>query len=154
MGPKKIIIVRLVPIPSYEDGKTFIPILDYTSVILDQSTYTYSVLTLQEEQECISSRCYVQDTERPLSQTACGVPQFYEQQKDTCVYEETQSNGIFLKSMLPDGVFFAFRSEVNSQLFCNDNKDKNNNNNNIFSSSFGVVTSACKTAKTGNFPGK
>ena len=123
LSRKSVDIVRLVPIPSYEDGKTFIPILDYTSVILDQSTYTYSVLTLQEEQECISSRCYVQDTERPLSQTACGVPQFYEQQKDTCVYEETQSNGIFLKSMLPDGVFFAFRSEVNSQLFCNDNKD-------------------------------
>ena len=67
------------------------------------------------------SRCYVQDTERPISQKTCGIPQFYAQQMEACLFEETQSNGIFLKSMLPDGVFFAFRTEVNSQLFCNNN---------------------------------
>ena len=123
LSRKSVELVKLVPIPSYENGKTFIPVLDYTTIVLDQSAYTYSILTPREEQDCISSRCYVQDTERPISQKTCGIPQFYDQQMEACLFEETQSNGIFLKSMLPDGVFFAFRTEVNSQLFCNNNKD-------------------------------
>ena len=120
---KPMELVKLVPIPSYENGKTFTPILDYNSIILDPYGLTYSILTPQEEQDCLTSRCYVQDTERSVSQRSCGIPQYYDQSLDTCMYEETLSNGVFMRNMLPDGVLFAFRTEVSSQMFCNDNKD-------------------------------
>ena len=123
---KAVELVKLVPIPSYENGKTFVPVLDYSSVVLDRASQTYSILTEQEEQDCLNSRCYVQDTERSISQKACGIPQFYDQQESTCLYVETQSNGIFMKSMLPDGILFAFKTEVSSQMFCNENKDIGN----------------------------
>ena len=111
-------LVQLVSIPYYEGDNTFFPILDYQTVVLNQLKRTYSILTQQEEISCLSDRCYVSDVERPVSDKTCGMPQFFDEHMDACIADETTSTGVFLKPMLPDGVLFAFRSPVTSQLFC------------------------------------
>ena len=114
-------LIKLVPIPYFENDKTFLPMVDYETIILDQLLRTYSILNEQEEYDCLFNRCYINDVERSAVQRTCGVPQLFDQQLDACVSEEIMSNGVFLKPMLPDGVLFAFKSEVTTQLFCRDN---------------------------------
>ena len=114
-------LIKLIPIPYYEKDKAFSPMLDYDTIVLYQLSRTYSILTDQEEYDCQFNRCYINDVERSAIQKTCGVPQLFDQQLDACVSEETLSNGVFLKPMLPDGVLFAFRSGVSTQLFCRDN---------------------------------
>jgi hypothetical protein len=114
-------LIKLFPIPYYENGKTFLPMLDYDTIVLDQLSRTYSILNEQEEYDCLFNRCYINDVERSAVQKTCGVPQLFDQQLEACVSEETLSNGVFLKPMLPDGIIFAFKGEVTTQLFCRDN---------------------------------
>ena len=112
-------LTKLVSIPYYENEKAYYPILDYDTVVLHQLKRSYSVLTEAEEIGCLSDRCYVSDVERPISDGTCGIPQFFDEYKKTCLAEEDSSTtGVFLKPMLPDGVLFAFRDEVTTQLFC------------------------------------
>lgn len=111
-------LVNLVPIPFYEQGKAFIPVLDHTTIMINQQSRKYYTLSDQEEQNCLSSRCYISDVERSVAENACGIPQFFDLQPQGCLSEEIPSNGIFLRPMLPDGVFFSFREEVGTQLFC------------------------------------
>jgi hypothetical protein len=85
---------------------------------LDQSAHTFSILSEQEENDCLFNRCYIGSTEQSLLEKSCGIPQFYDQHKNTCVSELIQSNGVFLKPMLPDGVIFALKGEVRSEVFC------------------------------------
>jgi hypothetical protein len=111
-------LVELIPIPYYEGGKAFFPILDYKAVVLNQLKRSYSVLQEPEEISCLSNRCYVSDVERPVSEKTCGIPQFFDEQLDACIADEMVTTGVFLKPMLPDGILFAFQEEVTSQLFC------------------------------------
>ena len=113
-------LIRLVPVPQYEQDKAFIPMLDYNTIIIDQLSQTYSILTNAEEYDCLFNRCYVSDVERPINQKTCGIPQLFDQQMDACNFEETLSNGVFLKPMLPDGILFSLQKEVTTQLFCKD----------------------------------
>ena len=118
VGREELEIVKLIPVPYYEEGQTFLPILDYNTIVLDQLERSYSVLPETEEISCLSDRCYISDVERPVSDKTCGIPQFYGEHLDVCVAEEITTNGVFLRPMLPDGVLFAFREEVTTQLFC------------------------------------
>jgi len=113
-------LIELIAIPTFDKEKAFSPILDYKNIILDQAAGTYSILDNSEVNECLQSRCYVHDIERSINEPACGIPQYYERQDDKCLFEESPSNGIFLKQLLPDGLIFAFRKEVHTQLFCKD----------------------------------
>ena len=116
-------LVKLTSIPQYENDKSFSPTLDYDTIVIDQLNRKYFILTEQEEYDCLFDRCYISDVERSIDQKTCGIPQLFNQQLDACVYEETlTNNGVYIKPMLPDGIIFAFESEVSTQLFC---KDKN-----------------------------
>jgi hypothetical protein len=84
----------------------------------------YSILSSQEETDCLINRCYNSDVERNIQENSCGIPQLFDQQKDVCLYENAVSSGIFIKPMLPDGILFAFRSTVTTQLFSNGNHAK------------------------------
>ena len=116
-------LVKLVPIPQFESSKTYQPALDYDTIIIDQLSQKYFILNEQEEYDCLFNRCYISDVERPIDQKTCGIPQLFDQQMDACVFEETPSSGVFIKPMLPDGIIFAFKDEVSTQLFCKDNSD-------------------------------
>ena len=118
LSREEVELVQLVSIPYFENEKTFFPILDYQTVVLNQLKRTYSILQEQEEISCLSNRCYVSDVERPVSDKTCGIPQFFDEHTEACIADETTSTGVFLKPMLPDGILFAFQDEVTSQLFC------------------------------------
>ena len=115
-------LIKLVPIPYYEGSKTFQPMLDYNTILLDQLSRTYSILTEQEEHDCLTDRCYVSDIEHPVNDRTCGIPQWFNQNIDVCAFQEMLSDGLFIKPMLPDGILFAFKEEVTTQLFCKNNE--------------------------------
>ena len=121
LGRRNVELIKLVPIPYYENDKALSPVLDYNTVILDQYFKTYSILTEQEEYDCLFNRCYISDVERSINDKTCGIPQMFSQHLDVCISEETLSTGVFIKPMLPDGILFAFKDEVTTQLFCKDN---------------------------------
>ena len=116
-------LVKLIPIPQFEGDRAYLPELDYDTIILDQLAQKYSILNTQEEYDCLFHRCYVSDVERSIDQKTCGIPQLFDQQMDSCILEETISTGVFVKPMLPDGILFAFKAEVSTQLFCKDNSE-------------------------------
>ena len=120
LSRRSLELVKMVPVPYFENKVAYEISLDYDTIVLDQSTYTFSILTEQEEYDCIFNRCYVSSMEQSLLERSCGIPQFYDHHKDTCVAEKVESNGVFLKPMLPDGVIFAFESEVKAQVFRKD----------------------------------
>ena len=116
-------LVKLISIPQFEKGLAFSPSLDYDTIIVDQLERKYFILSDQEEYDCLFNRCYISDVERAIDLRTCGIPQLFEQQMDACVYSEVPSSGVFVKPMYPDGVLFAFRGKVITQLFCRDNTD-------------------------------
>jgi hypothetical protein len=113
----------MVPIPFYNGDNTYTPILDYTTIVLNSEPQTYSILTEQEEYDCLFNRCYISDVERPVSEKSCGIPQFFDLHLDICTSEQSLTHGVFLKPMLPDGIIFALESEVTARLFCNENTE-------------------------------
>ena len=116
-------LVKLIPLPQYEGSRAYQPTLDYDTIIIDQLSQKYFVLNEQEEYDCLFNRCYISDVERTIDQRTCGIPQLFDQQMDACVFEETPADEVFIKPMLPDGIIFAFKDEVSTQLFCKDNSD-------------------------------
>ncbi len=114
-------LIKLVSVPYFEGSKSYSPVLDYDTILLDHLARTYSVLSEQEEYDCLSNRCYVSDIEHSVNEKTCGIPQWFNQHLEVCVLQETLSDGVFLRPMLPDGVLFAFKNEVVTQLFCKDN---------------------------------
>ena len=121
LSRKNAELIKLVSVPYFDQGKSFSLLLDYDTILLDQLSRTYSVLTEQEEYDCLFNRCYVSDVERSVNERTCGIPQLFNQHLDACVSEEILSTGVFIKPMLPDGVLFAFNEEVSTQLFCQEN---------------------------------
>jgi hypothetical protein len=123
LGRRNLELVNLIPIPSFEHDKAYVPVLDYSTIVLDQLSATYSVLTPLEESRCLTDRCYVSNVERPTAEKGCGIPQLYNRHLDACVYDDVTSTGIFVQPMLPDGIIFSLKNEVDVQLFCKDNTD-------------------------------
>ena len=120
LGRKNLELVHMVPVPYFEDNNAYAITLDYDHIVLDQSSQAFSILTKQEEYDCLFSRCYIGSTEQSFLERSCGIPQFYDRHKDGCVSEVVTSNGVYLKPMLPDGVIFALKGEVRSEVFCKD----------------------------------
>ena len=120
LGRRNLELVHMVPVPYFETEGAYAIMLDYQNIVLDPSTHTFSILTKQEEYDCLLNRCYVGSSEQSLLEKSCGIPQFYDQHKDGCVSESVISTGVFLKPMLPDGVIFALKDEVRSEVFCKD----------------------------------
>ncbi len=110
----------MIPVPYFESGTAYEIILDYHTIVLDQNAHTFSILTEQEEYDCLFNRCYVGSSEQSYFEKSCGIPQFYDRHNDGCVAENVMSNGVYLKPMLPDGVIFAFQHQVQTQVFCKD----------------------------------
>ena len=121
LNRRNVELIKLVAVPYFEGSKSYSPVLDYNTILLDHLDRTYSILSEQEEYDCLSNRCYVSDIEHSVNEKTCGIPQWFNQHLDVCVLQETLSDGVFLKPMLPDGVLFAFKEEVITQLFCKDN---------------------------------
>ena len=121
LSRQNVELIKLVPIPYFENDKAFSPVLDYDTIVLDQLSRTYSILSEQEEYDCLFNRCYISDIERSVNDRTCGIPQLFNQHMDVCSSEESMTTGVFLKPMLPDGILFAFRSKMTTQLFCKDN---------------------------------
>jgi hypothetical protein len=120
LGRRNLELVHMVPVPYFETDGAYSIMLDYQNIVLDQSTHTFSILTKQEEYDCLLNRCYVGSSEQSLLEKSCGIPQFYDQHKNACVSESVITTGVFLKPMLPDGVIFALKDEVRSEVFCKD----------------------------------
>ena len=116
-------LVNLIPIPSFENDKAYIPVLDYSTIVLNQLSATFSILTPQEESNCLTDRCYVSSVERQTAERSCGIPQLYDRHLDACIYDDIASTGIFIQPVLPDGIIFSLKTEVDAQLFCKDNTD-------------------------------
>ena len=123
LSRKNVELIKLIPVPYFKGSLTYSVALDYDTIILDQLARTYSVLNEQEEYDCLFNRCYISDVERSVNDKTCGIPQLFGQHLDVCVSEEILSTGVFIKPMLPDGIIFAFREEVSTQLFCKDNNN-------------------------------
>jgi hypothetical protein len=120
LSRRNLELVKMLPVPYFEGKEAYEIMLDYHTVVLDQTTHTFSILTEQEEYSCLFNRCYVGSSEQSLLERSCGIPQYYDRHKEACVSQSTISTGVFLKPMLPDGVIFALQSEVQSQIFCKD----------------------------------
>jgi len=120
LGRRNLELVRMIPVPYFESGTAYEIILDYHTIVLDQNAHTFSILTEQEEYDCLFNRCYVGSSEQSYFEKSCGIPQFYDRHNDGCVAENVMSNGVYLKPMLPDGVIFAFQHQVQTQVFCKD----------------------------------
>jgi len=123
LSRRNLELVNLIPIPSFDSDKAYVPVLDYSTIVLDQLSATYSVLTPQEESNCLTDRCYVSSVERQTAERSCGIPQLYDRHLDACIYDDTTSTGLFMQPVLPDGIIFSLKDEVDAQLFCKDNAD-------------------------------
>lgn len=115
-------LVNLIPVPFYEGTDTFVPVLDYHTVLLDQKSGIFSILNEQEQYDCLFGRCYSSDVEHSIHEKSCGIPQMTSQSTEGCMTERILSNGVYIKPMLPDGIIFAFQREVTTQLFCDEGK--------------------------------
>ena len=118
LSRRNLELVRMIPIPYFEDRNAYEVSLDYNTIVLDPTIHTFSILTEQEEYDCMFNRCYVGSSEQSVLEKSCGIPQFYNRHLDGCVAESVVTTGVYLKPMLPDGVIFALRGEVQSQVFC------------------------------------
>jgi len=114
LGRRNLELVKMTPVPYFESNTAYEIILDYHTIVLDQNAHTFSILTEQEEYDCLFNRCYVGSSEQSLFEKSCGIPQFYDRNKDGCTSESVITTGVFLKPMLPDGVLFAFQHPVQS----------------------------------------
>ena len=120
LGRRNLELVHMVPVPYYEADSAYALTLDYENIVLDPTTHTFSILTKQEEYDCLLNRCYVGSSEQSLLEKSCGIPQFYDRHREMCVSESVISTGVWLKPMLPDGVIFALKDEARSEVFCKD----------------------------------
>jgi hypothetical protein len=85
LSRRNLELVKMIPVPYLEGNEAYKISLDYHTVVLDQSTHTFSILTEQEEYSCLLNRCYVGSSEQSLLERSCGIPQFYDRHKDACM---------------------------------------------------------------------
>ena len=111
-------LVNIVPVPSFEGDRAYAPVVEYNSVLVDQQAQKFYILTPQEELGCLTTRCYVSDVERGIMDRSCGIPQWFNRQLDACLAEEVVSNGIFVKSLPPEGVIFSLKTKIDTHMFC------------------------------------
>ena len=122
LSRRNVELVKLSPVPFYEGTETFIPVLDYNTVLLDQPKGTFSILNDEEEYNCLFDRCYNSDVEHSIFEKSCGIPQLTGENPEACMTEKILSHGVYVRPMLPDGVVFAFQREVSTQLYCDEDR--------------------------------
>jgi len=113
-------LVKLVPVPFFNEEMAYLPVLDYENIVLNQIAQTFTVLTSKEMDDCMDNRCYIGNMAQPLSSISCGAPQFFNRSTDVCEYETRASSGVTVINVAPDGFIFSFESEVTAQLFGRD----------------------------------
>jgi len=111
-------LVQLIPIPWYQGPQALIPVLDYTTVLLDQQGGFYTVIDPSELNGCMEDKCITSNPEVSVTSPSCGIPQFFDRHINSCVNENVPSNGMFLKQLLYDGILYSIRQESNVQIFC------------------------------------
>ena len=111
-------LVKLIPLPTFHGTSTLIPVLNYNTVVLDQEGGTFIIVEEDEVQGCLRDHCVTSNPEISTATMSCGIPQYFGRHLNLCQFEETISNGIFLKRMGLDGVVFNVREEVTAQIFC------------------------------------
>ncbi len=79
LGRRNLELIQLVSVPYFEGKEAYAIRLDYEHIVLDPSSHTFSILTEQEEHDCLLNRCYVGNSEQTLLEKSCGIPQFYDQ---------------------------------------------------------------------------
>src|SRR5574343_1079840 len=114
-------LVKLIAIQAYQGVITSIPKLDYTTVLWNQEGQTYTHVDTSEVPACLQDKCICCNAELSTTAEACGVPQFYGRHLSSCVSEDISTNGMFLKSLLNDGIIYSVRNTVDSQIFCQKN---------------------------------
>ena len=57
LGRRNLELVKMIPVPYFESGQAYEIILDYHTIVLDQNIHTFSILTEQEEYDCLFNRC-------------------------------------------------------------------------------------------------
>ncbi len=84
LSRRNLELVKMLPVPYFEGKEAYEIMLDYHTVVLDQTTHTFSILTEQEEYSCLFNRCYVGSSEQSLLERSCGIPQYYDRHKEAC----------------------------------------------------------------------
>ena len=114
-------LVHLIPVPYYDKERAYLPILDYQYVALNQPHNTFTVLSYEEAEACVTGRCYISQMEQSLFSQSCGMPQFQDHQLESCDTDTVLHDGMYIQSANPDGIIFSFRENVTIQLFCKEN---------------------------------
>lgn len=112
-------LVELIPVPLFKGSQALIPYLSHSAAILDHEEGSFIPLDPREMASCLKNEhCATTGPELRTNTVACGIPQFFDWNKDQCDFEPILSNGIFLKRLGSDGVIFSLKEQVNAQLFC------------------------------------
>lgn len=112
-------LVELVPVPLFKGNQVIQPSLSHKAAILNNEEGLFIPLDPREMNNCIKNEhCLTTGPELRTNTLSCGIPQFFDWQKDKCDFESVLSNGIFLKRLGADGIIFSVREEVSAQLFC------------------------------------
>ena len=111
-------LVQLTAMPTFKDGVALLPQLDYHSVLLNQEEGTFTVIEENELANCLTDHCITSNPEVQVISASCGIPQLFDRQLETCAYDETTSDGLFLRRLMSDGVIFSVREETRAQVFC------------------------------------
>lgn len=114
-------LVELIAIPSYQGILASVPKLDYTTVLWDQEGQTYTPIDPSEVKACLEDKCICSNAEMSTTSRACGIPQYYSRHLASCLAEDISSNGMFLKSLLSDGIVYSVRDTVDAQIYCQKN---------------------------------
>jgi len=87
-------LVKLIPLPTFQNSMTLAPVLNYNTVVLDQEAGTYTIVEPEEVQSCLYDHCVTSNPETNIVTTSCGIPQYFDRQIDLCKFEVVISNGI------------------------------------------------------------
>lgn len=112
-------LVELTPVPLFKGDQAIQPSLSYKAAILNNEEGLFVPLDPREMSNCLrDEHCLSTGPELRTNTLSCGIPQFFDWQRDKCDFEPILSNGIFLKRLGSDGIIFSVREEVSAQLFC------------------------------------
>jgi len=117
-------LVQRIPIPWYQGPHALIPVLDYTTVLLDQQGGFYTVIDPAELNGCMEDKCITSNPEVSVTTPSCSILQFFDRHINSCVNENIPSNGMFLKQLLYDDILYSIRQESILQFFLHSTENK------------------------------
>jgi len=112
-------LIELIPVPLFRGDQALVPYLSHSAAILDHEEGLFIPLDPREMADCLrNEHCATTGPELRTNTVACGIPQFFDWNKEQCDFEPILSNGIFLKRLGSDGIIFSLKEQVTAQLFC------------------------------------